>query len=50
MKNWLLGALVVALVGTTLPSVSDAKRLGGGKPAGMQRDMPARTALSLIHI
>ena len=44
MKNWLLGALVVALVGTTLPSVSDAKRLGGGKPAGMQRDMPARTA------
>ena len=34
MKNWLLGALVVALVGTTLPSVSDAKRLG----------------LSLIHI
>ncbi len=44
MKTWLLGALVVALVGTTLPSVSDAKRLGGGKPAGMQRDMPARTA------
>ena len=44
MKNWLIGALVVALVGTTLPSVSDAKRLGGGRPAGMQRDMPARTA------
>lgn len=44
MKNWLVGALIVALVGSTLPSVSDAKRLGGGKPAGMQRDMPARTA------
>ena len=44
MKNWLIGALVVALVGSAVPTVSDAKRLGGGRPAGMQRDMPARTA------
>jgi predicted lipid-binding transport protein (Tim44 family) len=44
MKNWLVGALVVALVGTAVPTISDAKRLGGGRPSGMQRDMPARTA------
>lgn len=44
MKNWLIGALVVALAGITLPSDSEAKRLGGGRPSGMQRDMPARTA------
>ncbi len=44
MKNWLVGVMVVALVGATLPSISEAKRLGGGKSSGMQRDMPARTA------
>ena len=44
MKNWLIGTLVVALVSVTVPSVSEAKRLGGGKSTGMQRDMPARTA------
>ncbi|MCY7317087.1 MAG: 39S ribosomal protein L45 [Rubrivivax sp.] len=44
MKNWLIGAVVVALVTTTMPSISEAKRLGGGKSSGMQRDMPARTA------
>ncbi len=44
MKTWLIGALVMAMVATTLPSVSEAKRLGGGKSTGMQRDMPARTA------
>ena len=44
MKNWLIGTLVVALVTVTLPSVSEAKRLGGGKSTGMQRDMPARSA------
>jgi hypothetical protein len=44
MKNWLIGALVVALVGTTAPTLSEAKRLGGSKNSGMQRDMPARTA------
>ena len=44
MKNWLIGTLVVALVTAIAPSVSEAKRLGGGKSTGMQRDMPARTA------
>ncbi len=44
MKNWLIGAMVVALVSVTVPSVSEAKRLAGGKSTGMQRDMPARTA------
>jgi predicted lipid-binding transport protein (Tim44 family) len=44
MKNWLIGALVVALVGIATPDLSQAKRLGGGKNTGMQRDMPARTS------
>jgi predicted lipid-binding transport protein (Tim44 family) len=44
MKLWLIGALAVALVASTLPTPSEAKRLGGGKPAGMQRNMPARTS------
>ena len=44
MKNWLIGTLVLALVTATLPSVSEAKRLGGGKSSGMQRDMPARSS------
>jgi len=44
MKNWLIGTLVVALVSVTVPSISEAKRLGGGKSTGMQRDMPARSA------
>jgi predicted lipid-binding transport protein (Tim44 family) len=44
MKNWLIGALVVAIAATVAPTPSEAKRLGGGKPAGMQRNMPARTA------
>lgn len=44
MKNWLIGAVVIALVGSTLPSEAEARRLGGGKSSGMQRSMPARTA------
>jgi predicted lipid-binding transport protein (Tim44 family) len=44
MKHWLIGALVVAVVATVAPSTADAKRVGGGKSTGMQRDMPARTA------
>ena len=44
MKQWLIGALAVAVLATALPSVSEAKRLGGGKSTGMNRDMPARTA------
>jgi len=42
--NWLIGALIVAVVATALPTVSEAKRLGGGKSSGMQRDMPARSS------
>jgi predicted lipid-binding transport protein (Tim44 family) len=42
MKFWLIAALSAALVTVGLPA--DAKRLGAGKPAGMQRNMPARTA------
>jgi predicted lipid-binding transport protein (Tim44 family) len=45
MKNWLIGALAVAVLATAaVPTVSEAKRLGSGKSAGMNRDMPARTA------
>lgn len=43
MKNWLLGALVVALA-TSTPMLSEAKRLGGGKSQGMQRSAPAQAA------
>ena len=45
MKNWLAGgvALVVA-VALALPNVADAKRVGGGKNAGMQRSAPAQQA------
>ena len=44
MKNWLIGTVVVALVTATMPSISEAKRLGGGGSSGMQRNMPARTS------
>ena len=44
MKLWLIGALMLAAVATTVPTTADAKRMGAGKPAGMQRNMPARTA------
>ncbi len=44
MKNWMIAALVVAVAATMTPFAADAKRLGGGKNSGMQRDMPARTA------
>ena len=44
MKNWLIGAVVLAMLTAGLPSISEAKRLGGGKSTGMQRNMPARTA------
>lgn len=43
MKNWLIGALVVAVATTMVPGVSEAKRLGGGKSQGMQRSLPARS-------
>ncbi len=44
MKTWLLGLTIAALAVTMLPNDAAAKRLGGGKSTGMQRDMPARTA------
>ena len=46
MKTWLV-ALAVAVAGSTLalaPLDADARRLGGGKAAGMQRQMPAKPA------
>ena len=44
MKNWLLGVMVAAVALSFVPAEVQAKRLGNGKAAGMQRDMPARTA------
>lgn len=44
MKNWLIGALAVAVLATSVPADVQAKRLGGGRSAGMQRSMPERTA------
>lgn len=44
MKSLWIGALCVALATTLTPDFADAKRLGGGKSSGMQRDMPARTS------
>ena len=45
MKNWLIGALAVAVLSTAaVPTISEAKRLGSGNSAGMNRSMPARTA------
>jgi predicted lipid-binding transport protein (Tim44 family) len=50
MKTWMSTAMSLALTATLavaslgLPQQAEAKRLGGGKSQGMQRDMPARTA------
>ena len=44
MKNWLIGALAVAVAATSVSFDAEAKRLGGAKSSGMQRDMPARTS------
>ena len=44
MKTWLIGALAVAVFATSLPFHAEAKRLGGSKSSGMQRNMPERTA------
>ncbi len=44
MKPWLIAALIVSIAATTLPGTADAKRIGGGKSTGVQRNMPARTA------
>ena len=45
MKNWLFAvAVVVASTLAVAPSVSDAKRFGGGSSSGMQRSMPNSSA------
>ena len=44
MKHWLIGALAGSGGATSVPTVAEAKRLGGGSSSGMQRNMPARTA------
>ncbi len=44
MKRWWLGLLMAAVAMTTLPDDAFAKRLGGGRPAGLQRQMPAAPA------
>jgi hypothetical protein len=46
MKTWLMALLMVGLAATWLPTTSHAKRLGGGKPAGMQRSAPDKAAPS----
>jgi predicted lipid-binding transport protein (Tim44 family) len=44
MKNWLFAvAVVTASVLAVAPTVSDAKRLGGGSSSGMQRSLPNST-------
>ncbi len=44
MKLWLIGALMIAIAATALPTTADAKRIGGGKSTGVQRNMSERTA------
>jgi predicted lipid-binding transport protein (Tim44 family) len=44
MKLWLIGALMVAIAATAVPTPADAKRIAGGKSAGVQRNMSQRTA------
>jgi predicted lipid-binding transport protein (Tim44 family) len=44
MKSWSMGVLVAALVVASIPTVSEAKRLGGGKSFGMQRAAPDKAA------
>jgi len=40
MKTWLIAALMVGLSGALIATDADARRLGGGRPAGMQRATP----------
>ncbi len=44
MKHWIVGTVVAAMLALAVPSVAEAKRFGGSRSGGMQRDMPARTA------
>jgi predicted lipid-binding transport protein (Tim44 family) len=41
MRTWLIGALIVAVAAAATPTSAEAKRLGGGKSTGMQRNVPA---------
>ncbi len=44
MKNWLVAVVVAALGAAFLPFDAEARRFGGGKSSGFQRDTPARPA------
>jgi predicted lipid-binding transport protein (Tim44 family) len=44
MNRFFTAACVIALSAALMPTLADAKRLGGGGASGMQRSMPARTA------
>jgi predicted lipid-binding transport protein (Tim44 family) len=43
MTRWFLGLLMAVFSLSLLPELAEAKRLGGGGSAGMQRSLPART-------
>ena len=44
MKTWWLAVLVIGLGAAFVGETADAKRLGGGRPAGMQRAAPDKAA------
>ncbi|HEY6514186.1 MAG TPA: Tim44 domain-containing protein, partial [Burkholderiaceae bacterium] len=44
MKTWLMALLVTGFAGAFVATDADAKRLGGGRPAGMQRTAPDKPA------
>jgi len=44
MRTWLIAALMVGLSGALVATDADARRLGGGRPAGMQRATPDKPA------
>jgi predicted lipid-binding transport protein (Tim44 family) len=46
MKTWLMAVLLTSLSIALVPTTADAKRLGGGRPAGMQRAAPDKPAQS----
>jgi predicted lipid-binding transport protein (Tim44 family) len=46
MKTWLMAVLLASVSIALVPTAADAKRLGGGRPAGMQRTAPDKPAQS----
>jgi len=42
MKTWLIAAAIAGLAATFAPFDAEAKRLGGGRDSGMQRDVPTQ--------